>query len=109
MELKESVLQKNNGSFSQREDEVLRYQRRLCVSNVDGLREKIIEEAHGSRYSIHPGATLMYRDLRDIYWWNGMKRDVAKFVSRCSNCQQVKAEHQRLGGLTRDIGIPIWK
>ena len=46
------------------------------------LREKIMEEAHGSRYSIHSGATKKYRDLRDIYCWNGMKRDVAKLVSR---------------------------
>jgi len=51
----------------------------------------------------------MYRDLREIYWWNGMKRDIAKFVARCSNCQQVKTEHQGPGGLTQDIDIPTWK
>ncbi|WMV25402.1 hypothetical protein MTR67_018787 [Solanum verrucosum] len=38
-----------------------------------------------------------------------MKRDIAKFVARCSNCEQVKAEHQGLGGLTQDIDIPTWK
>ncbi|WMV46129.1 hypothetical protein MTR67_039514, partial [Solanum verrucosum] len=52
------------------EDGVLRHQGRLCVPDVDGLRETILEEAHGSRYSIHSGATKMYRDLREIYWWN---------------------------------------
>ncbi|WMV45520.1 hypothetical protein MTR67_038905, partial [Solanum verrucosum] len=62
---------------SQGEDGVLRHQGRLCVSDM--------------------GATKMYRDLREIYWWNGMKRDIAKFVGRCSNCQQVKAEHQGPG------------
>ena len=51
----------------------------------------------------------MYRDLRDIYWVNEMKRDIAKFVSRCQNCQQVKVEHQGVGGLTQDIDIPTWK
>ena len=55
MELKESVLCKYNESFS-RGDEVLRYQGRLCVPDVDDLRRKISEEAYGSRYSIHPGA-----------------------------------------------------
>ena len=51
----------------------------------------------------------MYHDLRDIYWMNGIKRKVDKFVSRCPNFQQVKAEHQNPGGLTQDIDIPTWK
>ncbi|WMV54994.1 hypothetical protein MTR67_048379 [Solanum verrucosum] len=38
-----------------------------------------------------------------------MKRDIANFVARCSNCQQVKAEHQGPGGLTQDIDTPTWK
>ena len=62
MELKEMVLSKANES-SQGEDGVLRHQGRLCVLDVDGLRGLIMEEAHGSRYFIHPGATKMYRDL----------------------------------------------
>ena len=46
---------------------MLRYQGRLCVPDVDGLRDQILEEAHGSRYSIHPGSTKMYHDLREIF------------------------------------------
>ncbi|KAH0655149.1 hypothetical protein KY290_030942 [Solanum tuberosum] len=42
-----------------------------------------------SGYSINLGATKMYRDLREVYWWNGMKRDIADFVAKCPNCQQV--------------------
>ena len=38
-----------------------------------------------------------------------MKRGVADFVEKCSNCQQVKAEHQKPGGLTQSIEIPMWK
>ncbi|WMV24076.1 hypothetical protein MTR67_017461 [Solanum verrucosum] len=44
----------------------------------------------------------MYHDLREVYWLNGMKKDIAKFVAKCSNCQQVKVEHQNLGGLSQD-------
>ncbi|WMV33108.1 hypothetical protein MTR67_026493 [Solanum verrucosum] len=44
-----------------------------------------MEEAHSSRYSIHPGSTKMYRDLREVYWWSIMKRCIAKFVVKCSN------------------------
>ncbi|XP_070057124.1 uncharacterized protein [Nicotiana tomentosiformis] len=51
----------------------------------------------------------MYRDLRQIYWWNGMKKDIAEMVAQCPNCQQVKAEHQRPGGLTQCFELPLWK
>nr|GEW39281.1 hypothetical protein [Tanacetum cinerariifolium] len=37
----------------------------------------IMDEAHTSRYSIHPGVDKMYYNLRDLYWWPGMKRDIA--------------------------------
>ena len=42
-------------------------------------------------------------------WWNGMKKDIAEFVARCLVYQQVKAEHQRPGGLLQRIPIPEWK
>ena len=86
-----------------------RYQGILCVPNVGDLRQHILAEAHNSRYSIHPSYTKMYRDLREVYWWNGMKRDIADFVSKFPNCQQVKVEHQKLGGMTQEIDIPTWK
>ena len=54
--------------FSQMGHGVLRYQGRLCVHDVGKLRNHILVEAHNSRYSIHPGDTKMYRDLRKVYW-----------------------------------------
>ena len=42
-------------------------------------------EAHSARYSIHPGSTKMYHDLRCLYWWDGMKKDIAEFVAQCPN------------------------
>ena len=65
----------------------LRLGMRLCVPNVHELRKKIMEEVHFSAYSIHPGSTKMYHDLKDTYWWNGMKRDITEFVSKCLTCQ----------------------
>ena len=90
-------------------DGVLRYQNRLCVLNVDYLRRKVLEEAHGSRYSIHPSSTKMYCDLREVFWWDGFKRDIIEFVTRCLNCQQVKAEHLKSSGLAQIIEVPTWK
>ena len=63
---------------------------RLCVPDVDELRKEIIEEAHFYTYSIHLGSTKMYHDLKDTYWCNGMKRDIAEFVSKCLAYHQVK-------------------
>ncbi|KAH0650521.1 hypothetical protein KY284_030433 [Solanum tuberosum] len=82
VELKEAVLKKSVEVFSQEGDGVLRYYGRFYVPNVEDLREQILEEAHSSRYSIHPGATKMYCDLQEIYWWNGMKKEITKFVAR---------------------------
>ncbi|WMV41706.1 hypothetical protein MTR67_035091 [Solanum verrucosum] len=81
----------------------------LCVPNVGELRQHILTKAHKSRYSIYPGATKMYRDLQEVFWWNGIKRDIAEFVAKCSNCQQVKVEQQKPGVMTQDINIPTWK
>ena len=72
-------------NHSPKGDGVLRYQGRLCFPDVDRLRDRILEEVHGSRYSIHPGLTKMYHDLREIYWWEGLKRDIAEFVAKCPN------------------------
>ena len=88
---------------------MLRYQGILCVPNVNGLRDRIFEEAHGSRYSIHLGWTKIYRDLREIYWWEGLKRDIAKFVAKCPNFQQLKAEQLKSDGLLQDIQLPSLK
>ncbi|GJW80659.1 retrotransposable element Tf2 [Tanacetum coccineum] len=56
---------------------------RLCVPNDQALREKVMTEAHSSPFTIHPGSTKMYKDLKQYFWWNGMKQDVATFL--CGN------------------------
>ncbi|GJZ08722.1 putative reverse transcriptase domain-containing protein [Tanacetum coccineum] len=68
-----------------------------------------MDEAHTSRYSIHLGVDKMYYDLIDLYWWPGMKRDVAEYVSRCLMCSKIKAEHQKPSGLLQQPEIPEWK
>ncbi|XP_070025185.1 uncharacterized protein [Nicotiana sylvestris] len=107
-QLKEGIHKHKTAAFSLgMDDGTLWYQDRLCVPDIDSLRERIMAEAHTSRYSVHPGSTKMYHDLKEIYWWNNMKKDVADFVAKCPNCQQVKAEHQRPGGLAQSIEIPM--
>jgi hypothetical protein len=51
----------------------------------------------------------MYKDLKTRYWWYGMKRDIAEYVSLCDTYQRVKAEHQRPARLLQPLKIPEWK
>ncbi|KAD7476994.1 hypothetical protein E3N88_00130 [Mikania micrantha] len=74
-----------------------------------GIRTIILDEVHKSRYSIHPDADKMYKDLRDFYWWPGMKKHIAEYVDRYLTCLKVKAEHQRPSGLLQQPKIPMWK
>ncbi|GJU71304.1 putative reverse transcriptase domain-containing protein [Tanacetum coccineum] len=90
-------------------DGSLYFMDRIWVSLVGGVRIVIMDEAHKSRYSVHPGADKMYYDLRDMYWWPIMKRDIATYVSECLTCAKVKAEHQRPSGLLQQPEIPEWK
>nr|GEV50124.1 DNA/RNA polymerases superfamily protein [Tanacetum cinerariifolium] len=71
--------------------------------------DAILSEAHSSPFSIHLRSTKMYRDLKQNFWWNGMKQDVARFVTKCLTYQQVKIKHQRASGLLQPLDIPTWK
>jgi hypothetical protein len=82
---------------------------RAVLPKDDRLRKEIMDEVHKTHYTVHPGSTKMYQDLKRNYWWSSMKRDIAEYVARCSECQQVKAEHQRLVGPLQPLSIPEWK
>ncbi|GJS87975.1 putative reverse transcriptase domain-containing protein [Tanacetum coccineum] len=63
--------------MEKKEDESLYFIDRIWVPLVEGVRTVIMDEAHKSKYFVHPIADKMYHDLRDMYWWQGMKRDIA--------------------------------
>ncbi|KAI3744785.1 hypothetical protein L1987_57877 [Smallanthus sonchifolius] len=88
---------------------LLYYLDRIWVPDHDDLRTFPKNEAHKTRYSIHPGADKMYQDLRQQYWWPGMKKNIAHYVAKCLTCSKVKAEHQRPSGLLEQPEIPVWK
>ncbi|GJV51648.1 putative reverse transcriptase domain-containing protein [Tanacetum coccineum] len=95
--------------FEQRDDGEIYFFDRIWIPSVGGVRKLIMDEAHTSRYSVHPGADKMYYDLRDLYWWPGMKRDIAEYVSRCLTCSKIKVEHQKPSGFLQQPEIPEWK
>ncbi|KAE8723570.1 Detected protein of unknown function [Hibiscus syriacus] len=90
----EQVEQGTNSDYAIDQDEVLCFKGRYCVPDDAELRQTILTEAHSSPYAMHPGGDKMYRNLRERYYWIGMKKDISDFVARCLTCQQVKAEHQ---------------
>jgi hypothetical protein len=108
-EIKEQIKEEKAPRFSVDEQGTLWYKKHLCVPDVKEIRELILREAHDSAYSIHPGNTKMYHDLKSRYWWYGMKRVVAEYVVLCDNCQRVKAERQRPIGLLQPLKIRQWK
>ena len=66
-------------------------------------------ESHNTIFTMHLGGNKMYQDLKQYYWWQGMKKDIEGCVSKCLTCQQVKAKHQVPSGLLNLIPIPQWK
>ncbi|GMH29384.1 hypothetical protein Nepgr_031227 [Nepenthes gracilis] len=90
-------------------DGALRFRNRLCVPDNKELKEKILKEAHRSRYTIHPGANKMHQDLKKTFWWRNMKRDITTYVKKCLICQQVKAERKQPSGLLQPMPFPGWK
>ena len=86
-------------------DGALLYHDRLCVLSVGDLRKLILDEAHNSRYTIHPGTTKMYRGLKQFFWCPRMKRDIAKFMAKCLTYQKVKIEYQKPSGLLQPLKI----
>ena len=68
-----------------------------------------MEEAHNTKFSMHRGGMKMYRDLRKIFWWPKMNKEMAEFMAQYPQCQQVKAEHQKLMGPLQLLSISEWK
>ena len=65
---------------------IMRYKGRLCVPEQAELKKELLKEAHYSSYSIHPGGNKMYQDLKKLYWWSNMKKEIAEYVSKCYTC-----------------------
>jgi hypothetical protein len=108
-EIKDLITKGRGLEFTEEEKGTVWFMDWICVPELDSLRETILKEAHDFDYSIHPGSTKMYQDLKQKYWWYGLKRDVAAHVAMCDVCQRVKDEHQRPAELLHPLKIPEWK
>jgi hypothetical protein len=85
--IKHNIKDEKSLGFSDDDGGVLWYKGRICVPNIKDLKNKMLREEYESAYSIHLRGNEMYHDLKTIYWWYGMNRDVAKYVALCDTCQ----------------------
>jgi hypothetical protein len=67
-EIKEQIKEDKAPGFSIDDQGTLWYTKRICVPEIKEIRESILREAHDSAYSIHPGSTKRYHDLKSRYW-----------------------------------------
>ena len=109
MSMRKKVEEGGQSNFAIRDDGALVIGFRLCVPATEELKRQILKEAPSYAYAMHPGSTKMYRTLKEYYWWSGMKREVAEYVSKSFICQQMKAERQKPYGLLQPFPIPEWK
>ncbi|KAJ3679581.1 hypothetical protein LUZ60_017592 [Juncus effusus] len=103
IKIKEMMIEGIYREFRCDSEGVLRVGNRLCVPNIPDIKKAI------SRYSVHPGETKMYRDLKKSFWWRRMKWEIAQYIEKCLVCQQVKAERKKKAGLLQPLPVPKGK
>jgi hypothetical protein len=107
--IKEKIKEEPSKHFRVDEQDVLWFDDRLVVPKDQELKNKLMDEAHLSKLSIHPRSSKMYQELRPCYWWTKIKKEIAAYVARCDTCCRVKAIHMRPAGLLQPLSIPSWK
>jgi hypothetical protein len=107
--IREKIEARKAKCFRKYDQGIVWFNNRIVVPKNEEIRQQILDEAHLSRYSIHPGSTKMYHDLKQHYWWTKMKIEIARYVARCDTCRRVKAIHMKAAGPLQSLPIPTWK
>jgi ribonuclease HI len=63
-EIKDLMAEGRGLDFTEDEQGIIWFKNMICVPKINSLRETILREAHDFDYSIHPGSTKMYQDLK---------------------------------------------
>ena len=105
----EKIEAKKAKCFRKNDQGIVWFNNRIVVPKDEEIRQQILDEAHLSRYSIHPRSTKMYQDLKQHYWWTKMKIEIARYVARCDTYKRVKAIHLKAAGPLQSLPIPTWK
>jgi hypothetical protein len=95
--------------FQKDHQDVVWFGKCLVVLVHPEIKKIILDEAHQSKFSIHPGTTKMYQDLKQNFWWSNMKVDIAKYVAECDTCHRMKASHLKSTGVLQPLSIIMWE
>lgn len=87
---KKQVVQGKMTVFEINYDGMMEFKGRVCVPKDSNLSNLTLTEVHKSKLSTHPEATKMYRDLKLLCWWPGMKKDIVRYISSFLTCQKVE-------------------
>ena len=107
--MQQQSFEKRYEGYKLEEDGLLTYKNRIYILNVADLKRVVMEEIHQAPYSGHPGYQKKIATARKQYFWPGMNKDIAEYISRCMKCQQVKVEHQHPTGLLPHFLVLEWK
>jgi hypothetical protein len=104
--IKAKIKEEPSKHFRLDEQDVLWFDDRLVVPKDGELKNKLMDEAHLSKLSIHPESSKMYQELRPHFWWTKIKKEITAYVARCDTCCRVKAIHMRPVGLLQPLSVP---
>nr|GEX68257.1 retrotransposon protein, putative, Ty3-gypsy subclass [Tanacetum cinerariifolium] len=93
--------------FKRTEDGRLYLVERVWMPVYGNLRTLIMDEAHDTRYSVHPGADKMYYDLLGLYWWPEIKKDIAMYVTICKDYKTEKLARLYINDMVARHGVPV--
>jgi hypothetical protein len=68
--------------------------------------KNVLLELHTSPVGGHSGFLKTYHRVKKVFFWDGLKTDVQRFVEECLVCQQNKVETIKTPGLLQPLAIP---
>lgn len=95
--------------FDSKNDGTLHFMDQIWVLNLCDIKSLVLEEAHKTRYAVHPGSDKIYLNMKNSYWLPKVKAKIATYLRKCLTCAKVKAEYQNPSGLLKQPYITEWK
>lgn len=89
----------------------LLYKVRMVLAKTSAFIPLLLREYHDSPTGGHSGEVKTYLRLVSEWFWQGMRKEVAKYVRGCVVCQRNKHSQQQPAGLLQPLPIPmaVWE
>lgn len=88
---------------------MLTFRNRIYIPNQNSVKQLLLDEFHSKSYAAHPVYQKLLTTIRRSYLWPGLRKDVAKYLSKCLECELVKENHEHPIGILQSLPIPEWK